>query len=87
MRKPEKKKTVRKTVLMTESLSNGIESEAKERGMKPNAVMNERLQHPANDNKPSFKAAVQDFTNNAVKRMAKYSEQEAKELEREGNLL
>ena len=87
MRKPEEKKTVRKTVLMTEALSNEIEEEAKNRGIKPNAVMNERLKHPGSDNKPSFMAAVQDFTNKAVKAVAKYSEPEAKELEKAGNKL
>lgn len=45
MRKKEELKTVRKTVLITEALSKDIEREAKERGIKPNAVMNERLMH------------------------------------------
>ena len=45
VRKKEELKTIRKTVLMTESLSQDIEHEATERGIKPNAVMNERLSH------------------------------------------
>lgn len=45
MRKKEDLKTVRKTVLMTAETAKDIEREAEERGVKPNAVMNDRLRH------------------------------------------
>ncbi len=85
MRNPEDKKSVRKTVLMTENLAQSIEQEAKERGIKPNAVMNERLEHCKNDNKPPKMVEFQDFANEAVKRMKQYSEEDAAYLEKEAN--
>ena len=88
MRNPEDKKTERRTVLMTKKLSEDIDNEAKKRGIKPNAVMNERLEHAhGEDNKPPKMAEFQDFANEAVKRMQQYSEQDAKYLEREANKL
>lgn len=63
MRKKEELKTVRKTVLMTEALSQDIEHEAKERGIKPNAVMNERLMHCEKSITPSDLVEFQDFSN------------------------
>lgn len=86
MRNPEEKKTVRKTVLMPESLSKDIDEEAKQRGLKPNAVMNERLKHPQrDDNIPSKLAEFQDFANEAVRRMKQYSEEDANYFEKEAN--
>lgn len=46
MRKKEDLKTVRRTVLMTQSTADDIDREAEERGIKANSVMNERLNHP-----------------------------------------
>lgn len=88
MRNPEDKKTVRKTVLMTESLAKDIDEEAKQRGIKPNAVMNERMEHPnRDDNKPSNLVVFQDFANKVVKKMKQFSEEDAKQFEREANNL
>ena len=87
MRKPEEKKTVRRTVLMTQATSDSIDLEAKDRGIKPNAVMNERLEHPYTDNKPSSIVKCQDFANKAVQLMKQYSDADAKYLEREANKL
>lgn len=87
MRKPEEKKTVRRTVLMTQATSDSIDLEAKDRGIKPNAVMNERLEHPNTDNKPSSIVKCQDFANKAVQLMKQYSDADAKYLEREANKL
>ena len=80
-------KTVRKTVLMTESTAKSIEREAAERGMKPNAVMNERLNHSKTDNTPPKMMQFQNFANEAVKMIAQYSEKDAKILESEANSL
>lgn len=79
-------KTVRKTVLMTEATANSIEREAAERGIKPNAVMNERLNHSKTGNTPPKMMQFQDFANEAVKIVAKYSEKDAKILEREAHM-
>ena len=87
MRKKEELKTVRKTVLMTEALSKDIEREAKERGIKPNAVMNERLMHCGKNITPSDLVEFQDFANTACKMLGKYSEADAKILERKGAIL
>jgi len=87
MRKKEDLKTVRKTVLMTAETAKDIEREAKERGIKPNAVMNDRLRHNNNGNTPAKMAEFQDYANEAVKALAKYSEAEAKYFERKANLL
>ena len=80
-------KNVRKTVLMTEETANDIEREAKERGMKANAVMNERLRHGKSDKTPSAMAQFQNYANIAVNMMRQYSEDDAKRLEREAHLL
>ena len=87
LRKPEEKKTIRKTVLMTEALSADIDQEARKRGIKANTVMNERLQHRTTDNSPAKVAQFQDYANEAVKLMMKYSEKDAKILERKANKL
>ncbi len=87
MRNKEDLKTVRKTVLMTEATAKSIELEAAERGIKPNAVMNERLNHSKTDNTPPKMMQFQNFVNEAVKMVAKYSEKDAKILEREANSL
>lgn len=86
MRNKDDLKTVRKTVLMTEATAKSIEREAAERGMKPNAVMNERLNHSKTDNTPPKMMQFQDFANEAVKTVAKYSEKDAKKLEREAHM-
>ena len=86
MRNKEDLKTVRKTVLMTEATAKSIEREAAERGIKPNAVMNERLNHSKTDNTPPKMMQFQDFANEAVKTVAKYSENDAKILEREAHM-
>ena len=87
MRSKSDLKTVRKTVLMTEETAKDIEREAKERGIKPNAVMNDRLRHNNNGKTPVKMAEFQDYANEAVKALAKYSEAEAKYFERKANLL
>ena len=86
MRNKEDLKTVRKTILMTEATAKSIEREAEERGMKPNAVMNERLNHSKTDNTPPKMMQFQDFANKAVKTVAKYSEKDAKIREREAHM-
>jgi len=85
MRKSEDKKTVRKTILMTQQTADNIEREAKERGIKPNAVMNERLNHTKNDNTPSKMVEFQNFANMAVEMISAYSAKDAKKLEKEAN--
>lgn len=85
MRNPEDKKTVRKTVLMTESLAKSIDEEAIQRGIKANAVMNERLNHISSGPYPPIMAEFQDFANAAVRMMAQYSEEDAKTLEMEAH--
>lgn len=87
MRKKEELKTERKTVLMTKSLMENIEQEAKERGIKPNAVMVERLMHSKKTVTPSDMVQFQDFVNTACKMLEKHSETEAKNLERKGEKL
>ena len=87
MRSKSDLKTVRKTVLMTEETAKDIEREAKERGIKPNAVMNDRLRHNNNGKTPVKMAEFQDYANEAVKALAKYSEAEAQYFERKANLL
>lgn len=85
MRNKEDLKTVRKTVLMTEETANSIKCEAEERGIKPNAVMNERLNHYRSDNTPAKMVEFQDFANMAVKMMEKYSHSEAEKLQKEAH--
>lgn len=87
MRNKDDLKTVRKTVLMTEATANSIEREAAERGIKPNAVMNERLNHSKTDNTPPKMMQFQNYANEAVKLLAKYSEEDAKKMEREAHSL
>lgn len=87
MRKKEELKTVRKTVLMTKALAENIEQEAKDCGIKPNAVMNERLMHSENSIRPSDMVQFQNFVNTACKMLEKYSETDAKILERNGENL
>ena len=87
MRNKDDLKTVRKTVLMTEATAKSIEREAAERGMKPNAVMNERLNHSKTDNTPPKMMRFQNYANEAVKLLAKYSEEDAKKMEREAHSL
>lgn len=87
MRNKEDLKTVRKTVLMTEATADSIEREAAERGMKPNAVMNERLNHSKTYNTPHKMMQFQNYANEAVKLLAKYSEEDAKKMEREAHSL
>jgi len=80
-------KTVRKTVLMTAETAKDIEREAKERGIKPNAVMNDRLRHNNRGNTPAKTAEFQDYANEAVKMMKNYNKEDAEYLERKANLL
>lgn len=87
MRKKEELKTERKTVLMTKVLLQDIENEAAERGIKPNAVMNERMSHKNSDNTPSKMMQFQDYANEAVKMMTKHSKEEAEYLERKAHEL
>lgn len=87
MRRKEDLKTVRKTVLMTQETADDINREAKERGIKANAIMNERLNHANNDNTPSKMVEFQNYANEAIKMIAKYSEDDAKKLERKANKL
>lgn len=70
MRKKEDLKTERKTVLMTKALLEDIEQEAVRRGIKANAVMVERLNHPNNDNTPSTVRRIflqRHYTSNLLK--------------------
>lgn len=85
MRKKEEKKTVRKTVLMTETLLQDIENEAKKRGIKPNAVMNERLKHHRNSLDPPLMAKIQDLANHASRVVQENAPKEAKKIQREAN--
>ncbi len=87
MRKPDEKKTVRKTILMTEKTDLDIKREARERGIKANAVMNERLNHSKSDNTPSKMVQFQNYANMAVEMISAYSEADAKILEEEANKL
>lgn len=87
MRKPDEKKTVRKTILMTENTDLDIKREAMERGIKANAVMNERLNHSKSDNTPSKMVQFQNYANMAVEMISAYSEADAKILEEEANKL
>lgn len=82
MRKKEELKTERKTVLMTKALAEDIEQEAQKRGIKPNAVMNERLMHSGKSIPPSDMVQFQEFVNTACKVLEMYSETDAKTLER-----
>lgn len=85
MRKREERKTVRKTVLMTESLLQNIENEAERRGIKPNAVMNERLTHHKNSLNPPLMAKIQDLANYASRAVQENAPKEAKKIQKEAN--
>lgn len=85
MRNKEDLKTIRKTVLMTEKTANDIEREAKERGIKANAVMNERLNHSMCDKTPSSMVQFQNYINKAVNLLEKYSPEEAETLDKEAH--
>ena len=82
MRNKSDLKTVRKTILMSETTAKDIELEAAMRGIKPNAVMNERLMHSNSDNTPSKMVQFQNYANEVVKTMKEFSETEAKRFER-----
>lgn len=85
MRNKEDLKTVRRTCLMTEKTAQSIDQEAIQRGIKPNAVMNERLNHISSEPHPPIMAEFQDFANTAVRMMAHYSEADANILEMEAH--
>ena len=85
MRNKEDLKTVRRTVLMTEKTSQSIDQEAIQRGIKPNTVMNERLNHISSAPYPPMMAEFQDFANTAVRMIAHYSEEDANTLEMEAH--
>lgn len=85
MRNPEEKKTIRKTVLMSEATAKDIEQEATIRGMSPNAIMNERLRHRAIDFNPENLAKFQDFANHAIWLMRFYNKTRADELSMEAH--
>lgn len=87
MRKKEELKTIRKTVLMTESLAKDIENEAKKRDIKPNAVMNERLAHHGNSLVPPLMAKIQTFVNHASKAVQEIAPEEAMKIQKEANEL
>ena len=83
MRKPEELKTERKTVLMPKALAQDIEQEAAARGIKPNAVMNERLAHSANALDPKLMAHIQNIANTASRIVSEYAPSEAKKMQME----
>lgn len=85
MRKKEELKTVRKTVLMTEALAKDIENEAKKRGIKPNAAMNERLAHHGNSLDPPLMAKIQTFANHASRAVQENAPKEAEKIQMEAN--
>lgn len=87
MRKKEELKTVRKTVLMTEALSLDIEREAKERGIKPNAVMNKRLAHHRNSLDPPLMAKIQDLANHVSRAVQENAPKEAEKIQKEANAI
>ncbi len=87
MRNKDDLKTVRRTVLMTKKTSDGIDREAEERGIKANAVMNERLEHSERDNTPAKMVEFQNFANEAVYLLAQHSPDKARYLETKANRL
>ena len=87
MRNKEDLKSVHTSISMTQKLSDDIDLEAKELGIKPNAVMNERMQHPERDKTPSRMVEFQNYSNEAVHLLAKYSPDEAAYLETRANRL
>ena len=87
MKNEEDLKSVRTLIAMTEATYNDIAKEASERGIKANAVMNERLEYQNCDKTPSNLVEFQNFANFAVHMIAKYSEMEARILERKANEL
>ena len=86
MRKKEELKTVRKTVLMTESLERDIKQEAEARGIKPNTVMCERLSHK-NGLTPETMGKIQNLTNHASRLVEEYAPQDTDRLNQEANEL
>lgn len=87
MRNKEELKTVRKTVLMTESLAKDIEREAQERGIKVNSVMTERLAHHGNSLAPLLMSKIQTFANHASKAVQENAPEEAWKIQKEANEL
>lgn len=85
MRNKEDLKTERKTVLMTKALAEDIEYEAKKRGIKPNAVMNERLAHHKNSLDPPLMAKIQNFANHASRAVQANAPEEANKIQKEAN--
>ena len=83
MRKQEELKTERKTVLMTKALAQDIEREAAARGIKPNAVMNERLAHSANPLNPKLISRIQDIANTASRIVSEYEPSKAEIIQKE----
>ena len=87
MRKNEELKTERKTVLMTKSLMENIEQEAKERGIKANAVMVERLSHYNSGIPPQVMVKIQNFANHACEAVAAADPRKADAIQKEANKL
>ncbi len=85
MRKKEELKTVRKTVLMTEALAKDIENEAQKRGIKPNAVMNERLDHHGNSLDPPLMVKLHNLANHASRIVQENASEEAEKIQMEAN--
>lgn len=87
MRNKEDLKTERKTVLMTKTLAEDIENEAKKRGIKPNAVMNERLKNHKNSLDPPIMAKIQDLANHASRAVQENAPKEAEKIQKEANAI
>lgn len=85
MRNKEDLKTERKTVLMIKALAEDIENEAKKRGIKPNAVMNERLAHHKNSLDPPLMSKIQNFANHASRAVQENAPEEANKIQKEAN--
>lgn len=87
MRNKEDLKTERKTVLMTKSLAEDIENEAKKRGIKANTVMIERLAHHQNSLDPPLMAKIQDLANHASRAIQENAPKEAEKIQKEANAI
>ena len=87
MRNKEDLKTERKTVLMTKTLAEDIENEAKKRGIKPNAVMNERLKNHKNSLDPPLMAKIQNLANHASRAVQENAPKEAEKIQKEANAI
>ena len=70
-------------MLITKALAQDIEREAEARGIKPNAVMNERLAHSANPLNPKLIACIQDIANTASRIVSDYAPNEAEKIQKE----